>query len=267
MSNKITIIIFDDHNLIAEMWSELINSAEKHLTDFISAHFILFTDSADQIPDEIIRKLGDRLSIVTIQGLPWPYPTLYRYRYILSQREQIKTTHVMYLDADMLFVNDIEIFHEISQESGIALTLHPGFYRPRGYRKALFYSQHPIILAKDICSLYNKGGIGSWEESSDSMAWVEKSKRNQYVCGGVWFGPTDAISNMCHLLNENIEIDESRGIMARYHDESHLNYFAANHQVTLNIPRLCFDESYPQLKGIVPIIIAVNKNVGVKWVR
>jgi len=26
MSNKITIIIFDDHNLIAEMWSELINS-------------------------------------------------------------------------------------------------------------------------------------------------------------------------------------------------------------------------------------------------
>ena len=35
MNNKITIIIFDDHNLIAEMWSELINSDERFLVQGI----------------------------------------------------------------------------------------------------------------------------------------------------------------------------------------------------------------------------------------
>jgi len=29
MSKKISIIIFDDHNLVAEMWSDLINSDER----------------------------------------------------------------------------------------------------------------------------------------------------------------------------------------------------------------------------------------------
>jgi len=68
-------------------------------------------------------------------------------------------------------------------------------------------------------------------------------------------------------LSARIEQDLSRNVIARFHDESHINWFAATYKINLLRPDLCFDSSYPNLKGIAPRILAVDKNSQSAWIR
>jgi hypothetical protein len=58
-----------------------------------------------------------------------------------------------------------------------------------------------------------------------------------------------------------MEVSEDKKIevTAKWHDESHLNKWAAQKSINTHSPELCFDETYPQLKKLTPSIIAVRK--------
>jgi hypothetical protein len=60
-------------------------------------------------------------------------------------------------------------------------------------------------------------------------------------------------------LSFNVQADGVKDIMAIWHDESHLNQWAANNHHTDESPRLCFDETYSNLSTLDPIIHAVRK--------
>jgi hypothetical protein len=103
------------------------------------------------------------------------------------------------------------------------------------------------------------GGLGSWEQNPDSTAFVDRSERNNYVCGGTWIATREEFINMVQELDTQVAIDESRGVLATWHDESHLNKWASkNSHIILN-PEFCYDASYPQLSKIIPVITAVDK--------
>jgi histo-blood group ABO system transferase len=126
---------------------------------------------------------------------------------------------------------------------------------------------NPKDLARDCRTQLRFGGLGSWERNKKSRAFVPRSQRNVYVCGGTWLGRKEEILTLCKELSSRINEDLEVGITAVFHDESHLNWYQAKNQLTLLNPELCFDPSYPQLKNLKPKIIAVDKNVETKWVR
>ena len=64
---------------------------------------------------------------------------------------------------------------------------------------------------------------------------------------------------MIDQLSFNVQEDTNRGIMAIWHDESHLNQWAANNYHGDESPRLCFDETYSHLSSLDPIVHAVRK--------
>jgi hypothetical protein len=244
-----------------EFWLELLNSAEHFIDKDVDVQWILFTNRKNEIPKVVVERLGANLVKVPFESAPWPMPTLLRYELLAKAADKVKGEIVMHLDADMLFVsslskNDLE---KLTQDNNITLVRHPGFFRPRYFSRVEFYIKHPRYVLSDLKSFVLNGGIGSWEKSNSSLAFVPRNGRKVYVCGAIWLGKSESIIDLCRLLSERINKDLSNNIIAKFHDESHLNWFAANNVVKLLTPKYCFEGKYPQLKHLVPIIIAVDK--------
>lgn len=235
----------------------------------VKIQWIVFTDKQKEIDPELTSKLGGSLLVIDTPHQEWPFPTLLRYQYILKISKQVRGRIIMHLDADMLFVKDLNL-HEMEKSlgsRGVNLIKHPGYYRPRGINKLRFYATHPKYLARDVKNRVFIGGLGTWERNKLSRAFVPRRSRENYVCGGVWFGKNSEILKLCKELSIRINEDLESGIVAVYHDESHLNWYQATNLLPLLNPELCYDPSYPQLKDLEPRILAVDKNAEATWVR
>ena len=126
-------------------WIELVKSGEEFIDSSVRTQWLVLTDQVEKIPTEIISKLGPRLTVVSIDHEPWPFPTLKRYEYLQSTRDQIEGEYLMHLDADMVFVapiDDNDISNPIS-ESEIVCVAHPGYFRPKGLKRIEFYARNP----------------------------------------------------------------------------------------------------------------------------
>jgi hypothetical protein len=66
---------------------------------------------------------------------------------------------------------------------------------------------------------------------------------------------------MCKDLAEHVEEDRQRGITARWHDESHLNWYAAMNEVTLLGSEFCVPEGFRLVGPEKPVLVAVDKGV------
>ena len=249
-------------------WVNLVKSAQKHISGDISVQWVLFTD-LEEIATSLSKELGINLYVSNYEGGEWPMPTLLRYELMSNVKVNIKGRIVMHLDADMLFVNQVTKLDldEAISKNEIALIGHPGFFRPNGVDRFKFYFSHYSYLIRDIKSFLLIGGIGSWETNRNSRAFIPRKKRKIYVCGGTWFGNRNSILELCSMLSSRINEDLENGVIAKFHDESHLNWFAANFNYTINSPEYCYEESYPQLQNLKPKIIAIDKNANSTWIR
>lgn len=250
-------------------WIQLVESGEEFIGNSVRTQWLVLTDQVEKIPTEIVAKLGPRLTVIQINHEPWPYPTLKRYEYLQFVRNQVVGDYLMHLDADMIFVasiNEADITTPLA-ESEITCVSHPGFFRPDGIKRLEFYSRNPRKVIQDVILYLKFGGVGTWERNSHSTAYVRRSQRKNYVCGGCWFGHTTKILAMASILEKNINLDLGNGYIAKFHDESHLNSFVANNDVNVLAPEFCFEPRYPQLKGLTAKILAVDKNAESKWLR
>jgi len=252
-----------------DFWIELVKSGEEFIGRSVRTQWLVLTDQIEKIPTEIINKLGPRLTEVLIDHEPWPFPTLKRYEYLQSTRDQIEGEFLMHLDADMVFVasiNEKDITTPLA-ESEIACVAHPGYFRPKGLKRIEFYARNPRRMIRDLKLYLIFGGVGTWEQSIDSTAYVQRSQRRNYVCGGCWFGTKNRVLEMAETLQQNIEIDLQSAFIASFHDESHLNAYVSKRKVEVLSPEFCFDPGYPQLVGVSPKILAIDKNETSKWIR
>jgi hypothetical protein len=250
-------------------WSEMVESYLKTNDSELKVQWIVFTDKSEQINPDLISKLGNSLLIVETPHQKWPLPTLLRYKFFLSIADKVLGRVVMHLDADMLFLGELNFANLESAlgQKGVALIKHPGYFRPIGIKKPLFYVSNLKYAAKDLKTYLRFGGLGTWERNKESKAFVPRAQRKNYVCGGTWLGRRKEISTLCKELSQRIDQDLAHGIVAIFHDESHLNWYQARNHFHLLDPDLCYDATYPQLRNLKPKIQAVNKNSDMKWIR
>jgi histo-blood group ABO system transferase len=174
---------------------------------FVPHDVILFTDREE--PFDVCYQF-------TQEPLGYPDATLYRYHIVLSQRDLLsKYDNIFYGDADALFVAPVEeedIFSE-----GITATVHSGYH------------------------VQNQQG--SPERNPESAAYLPHLCT--YFCGGFNGGTSEAYLKMAEVIRQGVDSDKAKGIVAVWHDESHLNRYLFDHPPALVLsPSFCYPESY-----------------------
>jgi len=201
----------------------IIDSLDRYFFRHHNVTIYLFTDKNDL---KLVH--SDRINIITIpiEHKPFPYATLYRYKYFTEASHLITTDHVFYSDVDMKFVGAVD--REILGD--IVSVKHPGFY---------------------------KGGWGSGACDIKSLAYLPPEDRGVYMAGGFQGGSRDKYIEACSILSQRISEDEKNGVMAEWHDETHWNWFVK--KIAKDIKVLdcgyCYPESWqiPYVKRILAL--------------
>jgi histo-blood group ABO system transferase len=195
-------------NKYTEFIQPLISSADQFLLSNQNVTYFIFTNQNFEINS------NRNVVKIDVEHREWPWMTLGRYK-IFSENSEIisKMDYLYYCDADMIF--ESEVGDEIL--SDLVATQHPGYY----------------------------GRRGSPETNPKSLAYVSESESMQYFAGGFNGGITKEYLKMSKKISDNIDIDYSNGIVAVWHDESHLNrYMIDNKPTKILDPSYCCVETW-----------------------
>jgi histo-blood group ABO system transferase len=204
--------------------------------EFFPPHeVLLFTDSREVFA--VSRQ-------VWIKDLGYPRATLMRYHAITSEAEWLsKFEHCFYTDVDMRFVSPISR-DELASE-GITATEHLGYANRMPSRFWNFVS--PVSETR--------------ETSTACLKTVDK-----YFCGGFVGGRTPEFLKMSSVIQKNVDTDTENGVLAVWHDESHLNrYLADTPPARILPPSFCYPETNREYylaawrRDYVPKLLALTK--------
>lgn len=252
-------------NRYLNYYIDLINSYSRKCDHGLNVEFHLFTDQDEKAQAIFLNYPWVKISTHKIDPYTWPAATLLRYKIYLEEFDRIQADYFMHLDADMLFLSDIgPHLEDIFIEDSMFLVRHPGFYRPTGFKYLKFALSRPHIAVKDLSRKIRDGGVGAWEKNKSSSSFVNRSSRKKYYCGGTWIGSSRAFKDFLEVNTKNVDLDRRQGVMAVWHDESHLNKWAANNTFIELGPAFCYEPTYRQLESIKPIIMAVDKKDSTK---
>ena len=240
----------------------LFDSVIFHAESEIDITFYVFTDD-ETLGKEMFQNInGVNAEIIEIEPLSWPEATLFRYSIVTEHSKRFTNQDILiYMDADMLIKRKIfGNIIDICNKSEMALVRHPGYWRGSTIKEVTkFYQERPKILVKDFFRQIILGGLGSWENRKLSLAFVPRNKRKKYFCGGIWFGRSKHFLGLCKVLAKRVDEDYKNDFIAKWHDESHLNWWAVSGCFQELDPRWCYAyELLPRTKE-EPFILAVEK--------
>lgn len=206
--------------------NNLIKTADKY---FLKSHNVIYY----LFVDELVNIKSDRkVEQIIIEHKPWPFPTLLRYKHFINNSDKLSDLdYIYYIDSDMLFENNVgdEIFGDI------VCVAHPWFI----------------------------GNRGTPENNPKSLAYIPDQVNFQYMAGAFFGGTKDCILNMFGFISKQIDIDYSRGIIAKWHDESHSNKFFILYSTKVLPPEYCYNKQSPYCTNVkywIPRVVQVLKN-------
>ena len=238
-------------NINIDYWEKMVISFDNKIQPDQKCSVHVFSDQVERAK-EVANKLANlSVRVYEIPPYKWPDATIRRYEIFSKFSNDIDETILMHLDADMIILENIFLdFSTFDEEKEIFLVAHPGYWNVDvsvlNRIKAFLRRTKPVR--------------GSWETRVESQAFVEANLRKSYVCGGIWAGKRDAFFALTEELANAVEIDRTNSIMAVWHDESHLNKWASQHDYLLLTPEYCFVGEYRHLRGLKPKVVAVTKD-------
>ncbi|HOL87536.1 MAG TPA: family 6 glucosyltransferase [Defluviitoga tunisiensis] len=214
-------------------WKDFFESSEKYLlnAEGFEKHYFIFTDAL-----QIEHENNPRVHKIYQEPLPWPYITLDRFTIFQKARKELeKMDFIYFFNANMLIVKPIGKEILPNRDKPIVMVQHPGFFNKK--RKEYTYETNPR-----------------------SRAYVPDNIGKYYFMGGLNGGLAKDYLEMVDELRKRVEEDKKNGIIAVWHDESHLNRYAVDYPDKIKI----LDPSYGYPEGwnlpFDPKIIIRDKN-------
>jgi hypothetical protein len=233
-----------------ELLDGLLESARRHFFPGIGFTPFLFTDDAAERPG-VVR--------LPIEHEPWPMVTLRRYHYFSRYASALRETdYLFYIDVDMRFVAPCEAEVLPAPEEKLVAVRHPAFFRGhRGIGSRFLdaltggrWSSRPLPHA-----------AFPFERSPKSLACISDPGHRVYYCGGFNGGETQAFLEMSVALRDAIDTDLGNGVIAVWHDESHLNRYLCGRTPRSLDPAYAHPQTgYPHLRHLNPVIVALDKD-------
>lgn len=201
----------------------LIDAAEDLFLPGHERTFVLFSDQSFE---------DSRIVTQHVEHIRWPGPTLYRYHYMLCQRELLLAhDYVYYLDVDMRIVRAVgdEVLGDL------VATIHPGFCESPRW-------------------------TFTYESRIDSRACVAPWEGARYYAGAFQGGRSRRFVAAMEHMATAIDDDARRCVTAVWHDESHWNRYCIDYPPTLSLSHeyCCPEQWRPDTQKIV----IVGKNNG-----
>lgn len=214
-----------------KLWKDFYESFEEKFLIGCDKEYFVFTDAAELYGE----CCNNKIHRVYQENLGWPGNTLFRFRMFDSVEEKLRLfDYIFFMNADVV-CNEIvteEMF--LPAEGELLVVQHPGYFQKKPYEFA-------------------------YDREKKSSAYMSYLEGKVYVCGGVNGGSTSAFLNMVSVLAKRIEKDYKIGIIARWHDESHINrYIWENSNYRLLCPAFCYPEDWKL--PFEPILIIRNKS-------
>lgn len=212
-------------------------SSEKYLLPDKEKHYFVWTDNLS---------LADGLDNVTIiykKCAGFPADSLFRFEMFMQVEDKLKMyDYIYFMNSNALFLKPVgaEI---LPDDTGLAMGIW------RGPREHQHYSFYP------------------YERNRKSLAYVAPFHPPYiYFMGGLNGGTSQRYLEMIRTLAKNIREDYDKGIIAKFHDESHINAYMRSHpckilQEELNLPEeLMKDSSKMIFREKTHIDLYFNKN-------
>jgi hypothetical protein len=155
----------------------------------------------------------------SIQHEEWPLVTLNRFKYFSEVTNELSSyKHIVYMDCDL----------EVVEQT----TLPPEEGSP------LFGVMHPARFLR-----YNFWDVETNPKSTACLPEVNFAGL-VYHQGCLWGGESSEVIKLINTLKNNVNIDLENNIIAKWHDESHLNKYLFDHSSI--VKTLPSSYSYPE---------------------
>lgn len=198
-------------------WKEFYDSFQKFFLPESFKEYFVFTDAG-----EIYGQNYENIHKVYQGNLGWPGNTLKRFHMFMDIEERLEVFDFIFFFNSNLVCQEIITEKEFlpQKNQNLVVVKHPGWVNDM----RLFYT---------------------YERRPKSQAYIPYNKGKYYVCGGVNGGRAAFYVKLIEDLRNAIDMDLERGIIARYHDESHLNkYILGRTDVRILGPEYCYPEGY-----------------------
>lgn len=187
-------------------WDAFHNSVNKYFLPQCEKYYFVFTDSQ-------ILKGDNRTTFIYKKCEGFPNDSLFRFRMFLQIENELEEfDYVFFLNANMLCIDYISSEEILPQDKDLLGVISPGYYckNPRSF---------------------------PYERNKLSRAYIpyQKKRKYYYLMGGFNGGKTQAYIKLIKECCDNIESDYRNGIIALYHDESHINKFFFQHENSVKI--------------------------------
>jgi hypothetical protein len=188
-------------------------SCEKFFMTEHERHYFIFTDG------HINNARDLRIKIIPQKFFGWPSEAVKRYHRFINIIDVLqKYDFIFFFNANCKFCIPINVSILPMQKNSLLVVQHPGFYNKK-------QSEFP------------------YERNQLSQAYIPYDHGKYYICSGINGGYADTYCTLIEELYKAAELDEKNGIIALWHDESHLNRYILDKEYKMLSPSYCYPEN------------------------
>lgn len=216
-------------------WNNFYETSEQYFYPSIDKDYFVFTDN-----DKLISQLEPLSNVKAYfqKRAGWPYDTLLRFNTFCTIQDVLTDyDYCYYWNANTFFVKEItaDVIPFPTKEQGLIL-----------WRHTLTYDS-------------NSSEDFDVEQNPNSTAYIAPNTPCREYGGGFFGGTPESFIAMSQLLRDNIAADLRRGIIAIWHDQSHLQKYALSHSF-IEVPRyIICSEEFVDTCSTPPHAIFANK--------
>jgi len=211
-----------------QFWSGFYESCEKYfMIGIADVEYFVFTDN-------IKLSQAGNVHFIKKQCDGFPKDSLFRFEMFMQVKKELLAFDYIY------FFNSNAVFKDyvgkdiLPNESGLVAALW------------IARKKQPVWMLP-------------YERNKKSTAYIEPFQPPYvYYMGGINGGTTKAYMEMIETLAKNIRTDYDNGIIAKVHDESHINKYFRTHECKILPDEYCYPEEWVT-EGLKPKMVFRNK--------